>query len=291
MRAACRRMPTDDCQRYPRMLLKHNSTVELVDRAIEQGLLRRVVDAVDHRCILLRVTAKGERILASLADFHTLELEQTGPELLRSLDRILQSKARSARIHTEAGCIAAENERAMKKSTEHGATDLRDFSAGPRMIHVERTRPRCWARRGAALAWILLHLIYACTNLFYYQRLRLELRHTRAKPDALACRLRSRSGWTHRRRICALRIGKDSRPRHSRGAGIDPDAWRKAISPRVAVFKPLRLGRRHRVRRSVRRRGAHHHDRGVRGLCCWASSFTSRTPSAPRCWWRVRQRA
>ena len=24
---------------------------------------------------------------------------------------------------------------------------------------------------GAALAWILLHLIYACTNLFYYQRL------------------------------------------------------------------------------------------------------------------------
>lgn len=75
-----------------RMLLKHNSTVELVDRAIEQGLLRRVVDAVDHRCILLRVTAKGERILASLADFHTRELEQTGPELLRSLDHILQAK-------------------------------------------------------------------------------------------------------------------------------------------------------------------------------------------------------
>src|SRR5580698_7399215 len=35
-----------------RMFLKHNSTVELVDRAIEQGLLRRTSDPEDHRCIL-----------------------------------------------------------------------------------------------------------------------------------------------------------------------------------------------------------------------------------------------
>src|SRR5664279_5416354 len=39
-----------------RMLLKHNSAVELVDRAIEQGLLRRLADPIDHRCVLLRVT-------------------------------------------------------------------------------------------------------------------------------------------------------------------------------------------------------------------------------------------
>src|SRR6185312_326389 len=59
-----------------RMFLKHNSTVELVDRAIEQNLLRRTQDPRDHRRILLRVTPQGERILASLGEFHTRELEQ-----------------------------------------------------------------------------------------------------------------------------------------------------------------------------------------------------------------------
>jgi DNA-binding MarR family transcriptional regulator len=78
-----------------RMLLKHNSTVELVDRTIEQGLLRRVGDAADHRRILLRVTPQGERILAALAEFHTRELEQSGPELVRALDGILGASSRS----------------------------------------------------------------------------------------------------------------------------------------------------------------------------------------------------
>jgi DNA-binding MarR family transcriptional regulator len=77
-----------------RMLLKHNSTVELVDRTIEQGLLRRLGDAADHRRILLRVTPQGERILATLAEFHTRELEQSGPELVRALDDILRASKR-----------------------------------------------------------------------------------------------------------------------------------------------------------------------------------------------------
>ena len=79
-----------------RMLLKHNSAVELVDRTIEQGLLRRSGDEADHRRILLRVTPQGERILAALAEFHTRELEQSGPELVSSLDGILRSTRRGA---------------------------------------------------------------------------------------------------------------------------------------------------------------------------------------------------
>lgn len=77
-----------------RMLLKHNSAVELVDRAIEQGLLRRTQDALDHRRILLRVSAEGERLLASLAEFHMRELEQAGPELVRSLRHALTRGSR-----------------------------------------------------------------------------------------------------------------------------------------------------------------------------------------------------
>ena len=79
-----------------RMLLKHNSAVELVDRTIEQGLLRRSGDEADHRCILLRVTPQGERILVALAEFHTRELEQSGPELVRALDEILGASRRGA---------------------------------------------------------------------------------------------------------------------------------------------------------------------------------------------------
>lgn len=79
-----------------RMLLKHNSTVELVDRAIVQGLLSRVGDETDRRRILLRVTARGERILAELAEFHTRELEQSGPELVRALDNIVHATRRAA---------------------------------------------------------------------------------------------------------------------------------------------------------------------------------------------------
>jgi DNA-binding MarR family transcriptional regulator len=75
-----------------RMMLKHNSAVELVDRTIEQGWLRRVNDPTDHRCILLRLTPKGERALASLAAYHLEELEQAGPELIRALRRVLVMK-------------------------------------------------------------------------------------------------------------------------------------------------------------------------------------------------------
>jgi DNA-binding MarR family transcriptional regulator len=72
-----------------RMLLKHNSAVELVDRTIDQGLLRRSPDPTDHRRILLRMTPQGEQLLASLAAWHLRELEETGPELIRALRRVL----------------------------------------------------------------------------------------------------------------------------------------------------------------------------------------------------------
>ncbi len=79
-----------------RMLLKHNSAVELVDRAIVQGLLSRETDPADLRRILLRVTPEGERLLASLAEFHTRELEHSGPELVRALQHVLNAKSKGA---------------------------------------------------------------------------------------------------------------------------------------------------------------------------------------------------
>jgi DNA-binding MarR family transcriptional regulator len=79
-----------------RMLLKHNSAVELVDRTIEQGLLRRSPDPTDHRRILLKMTPLGEKLLGSLAAWHLRELEETGPELIRALRRVLLTPQQAA---------------------------------------------------------------------------------------------------------------------------------------------------------------------------------------------------
>ncbi len=72
-----------------RMLLKHNSAVELVDRTIDQGLIRRCPDPTDHRRILLRMTAarrKASRFPRRLAPARA---RRNRPELIRALRRVL----------------------------------------------------------------------------------------------------------------------------------------------------------------------------------------------------------
>ncbi len=45
-----------------RLYLRHNSTVELVNRTERQGLLKREIDADDHRKVLLRLTPRGKEL-------------------------------------------------------------------------------------------------------------------------------------------------------------------------------------------------------------------------------------
>jgi DNA-binding MarR family transcriptional regulator len=71
-----------------RLRLKHNSTVELVDRSERQGLLTRVVDTNDKRRMLLRITRKGAGILNRLTREHTRELNVLAPRLIAALDHI-----------------------------------------------------------------------------------------------------------------------------------------------------------------------------------------------------------
>lgn len=58
------------------LLLRHHSTVELVDRAAAAGLLRRVPDPVDHRVVRLELTPLGSRRLADLSAVHLEELRR-----------------------------------------------------------------------------------------------------------------------------------------------------------------------------------------------------------------------
>lgn len=56
------------------LLLRHHSTVELVDRAESVGLVRRVADGRDARVVRVRLTEKGDRILNELTPAHLIEL-------------------------------------------------------------------------------------------------------------------------------------------------------------------------------------------------------------------------
>jgi DNA-binding MarR family transcriptional regulator len=85
--------------------LKHNTVVELVDRCEREGLLNRVADPEDRRRVCLRATARGQRVLNRLSQFHKRELNSQGPLLIQALQNVLQttvpSLPRSARKSDE----------------------------------------------------------------------------------------------------------------------------------------------------------------------------------------------
>jgi H+/Cl- antiporter ClcA len=116
-------------------------------------------------------------------------------------------------------------------------SQLGDFNAGPRMILLSGLG-LVLGGAGAVLAWILLHLIYACTNLFYYQR----WSWTFASPA------QNQLHWlaVFVPLVGGLIVGLMARygSEKIRGHGI-PEALESIlihgarISPRVALFKPL----------------------------------------------------
>ena len=72
-----------------RLQTQHHSTVELVDRMEDRGLVRRVRSAGDRRRVLVSLTARGEALLARLSGVHQAEVRSIGPRLLRALEHIV----------------------------------------------------------------------------------------------------------------------------------------------------------------------------------------------------------
>ena len=75
------------------LLIRHNSAVGLVDRLSRQGLALREPSPEDKRKVYLRLTAKGDRVLARLAEVHRQELQRIGPELREQLQEIAKTHA------------------------------------------------------------------------------------------------------------------------------------------------------------------------------------------------------
>ena len=75
-----------------RMILRHNSTVELVDRAERAGLVQRRDDENDLRRSLVELTAQGWTILQKLVAMHLVELQSNGEELMQLLGELQSVK-------------------------------------------------------------------------------------------------------------------------------------------------------------------------------------------------------
>jgi DNA-binding MarR family transcriptional regulator len=71
-----------------RLLLKHHSAVELVDRLGALELVQRKPDAKDRRKVALVLTRKAERLLTSLSAAHLEELRRIRPAFAALLERL-----------------------------------------------------------------------------------------------------------------------------------------------------------------------------------------------------------
>jgi DNA-binding MarR family transcriptional regulator len=85
-----------------RLMLKHNSTVELIDRLETHGYVRRSQSREDRRCILVNLLPRGERLVERVARERLTELRAGGEALSDALDTLLGRKPHSRRVSKNA---------------------------------------------------------------------------------------------------------------------------------------------------------------------------------------------
>ncbi|MGE5217369.1 MAG: MarR family winged helix-turn-helix transcriptional regulator [Chloroflexota bacterium] len=78
-----------------RMQLQHHSTVELVDRLVERGLLFRLRATDDRRQVLVKLTHDGEEFLEKLALHHLQEWQSAGPTFVQLLQVVIETVGES----------------------------------------------------------------------------------------------------------------------------------------------------------------------------------------------------
>ena len=75
-----------------RLQIQHHSTVELINRMAERGLLKRSRDENDSRRVLVSLTEHGDEVLQKLSLLHRIELRTTGPALVQALNALTNNQ-------------------------------------------------------------------------------------------------------------------------------------------------------------------------------------------------------
>ncbi len=81
-----------------RLQIQHHSAVELVDRLAQKGLIARTRSSRDRREVLVKLTPRGERVLAELTIHTSAELRSAAPELVAILRKLAVQNRNGARI-------------------------------------------------------------------------------------------------------------------------------------------------------------------------------------------------
>src|SRR5262249_48265536 len=71
------------------LVLRHHSTVELLDRLERRGLVRRVTMEEDRRQIRVEILPAGEDLLNDLTVAHKQELRRLAPILVTALQKVV----------------------------------------------------------------------------------------------------------------------------------------------------------------------------------------------------------
>ncbi|HUQ07365.1 MAG TPA: MarR family transcriptional regulator [Kofleriaceae bacterium] len=77
-----------------RLLLRHHTVVELIDRLERRRLIKRTRAEDDRRQARIALTPRGLDTLRRLSIAHRNELKTVGPELVTSLRRVLRTGSR-----------------------------------------------------------------------------------------------------------------------------------------------------------------------------------------------------
>ena len=75
-----------------RMQLRHHSTVELVDRLVRKGLIKRTRSDFDRREVHVKLSPRGDRVLAALTRHTRAELRSAAPMLVAALKSVMTGK-------------------------------------------------------------------------------------------------------------------------------------------------------------------------------------------------------
>lgn len=99
-----------------RLMLKHNSTVELIDRLETHGYLRRSQSREDRRCVLVKLLPRGEKLVERVARERLTELRAGGEALSDALDTLLRRKPNSQRTRVKKRAQLGRTKRRGRKS-------------------------------------------------------------------------------------------------------------------------------------------------------------------------------
>jgi DNA-binding MarR family transcriptional regulator len=105
-----------------RLVLKHHSTVELIDRLETHGYVRRSRGRDDRRRVMVSLLPRGERLLEQVARHRIGELRANGQALVRAIEQLLEKPPQSHFTKTRSNPSKAESEHpAAKRETKRGS--------------------------------------------------------------------------------------------------------------------------------------------------------------------------